>query len=60
MLLGHPIARLHNHQHHPLPPLFTPHPPLPPPIPISHSDELYHNEIQAFINGLLENETHGG
>jgi hypothetical protein len=32
MLLGHPIARLHNHQHRPLPSLFTPHPPLPPPI----------------------------
>jgi hypothetical protein len=22
-------------------------------IPTSHSDELYRNEIQAFINGLL-------
>jgi hypothetical protein len=32
MLLGHPIARLHNHQHRPLPLLFTPHLPLPPPI----------------------------
>jgi hypothetical protein len=32
MLLRHPIARLHDHQHRPLPPLFSPHLPLPPPI----------------------------
>jgi len=32
MLLRRPLARLHDHQHRPLPPLFSPHPPLPPPI----------------------------
>jgi hypothetical protein len=52
MFLRHPLLNIEHHQHRPLPPFLTAHPPLSSSTAITHF-ELYEDDIQMFLNTLL-------